>query len=313
MTRKEKRTDGSVPEGMGKWRNSVEKKRGIWHALICVGLLCLIWGGYFVSVRRILELRADDFSWVHQVDCVEIGDAQIRLSGFAFELDKNAKKGEYEIILQDIESEKIYFPRMKYSEREDVNDFFSGKYNYLETGFTATFNSKKLSLQEKNYEVLLHVKGKRSVYKTGTFLAEGKLIYTNPKEFEPLDIEGTELAYILEQGELRQYLPEEGIYIYQYKDELYWFVKNDEELLKNVSRIEYHPTGINDITKKVEQIDLSFSFIRNEVVVNDMTAYKVTKSTLPKEYVVTSIRTGNWDKINGWNWICYIRPKYLLK
>ena len=204
----------------------MEKKRGIWHFVICVGLVCLIWGGYFFikhfGADRILEIEEDDFSWVYQVDHAGIEGKYLVLRGFAFELDKDATEGAFEIVLQDIESEKKYFPTTQYMERTDVNEYFLCEYDYLNTGFEVVVKEKQLDLDERDYEILLRKTGERQTYRTGIFISKGEVMYTNPKTFEPLDVEGTGLEEIIKEGILRVYRPDYGMYVYQYEGELYW-------------------------------------------------------------------------------------------
>ena len=126
--------------------------------VICIGLLCVIWGGYFYfkeyKIERIIEVRDDDFSWVFQVDSATREGGDIVFKGFAFKLNKDSKAGAYEIILEDIDSGKRYFPKMEYSERKEVNDYFLCEYDYGNSGFEARIRARKLHFEEKNYEVL---------------------------------------------------------------------------------------------------------------------------------------------------------------
>ena len=108
-----------------------------------MGLLCLIWGGYFFAVRSIktdkhqqITLCKDNFSRVYQVNSVKMESEGAILHGFAFELDSDAKEGNIEIVLHDIESGENHFSKMEYLVREDVNEFFLCEYECLIYGYT---------------------------------------------------------------------------------------------------------------------------------------------------------------------------------
>lgn len=290
------------------------------RVLLCVGLLLLIWGGYALSRKgldRWIEEYPDDFSWVCQVDEVETDETYLLLRGFAFRLDQNASRGKFQIILKDTMSGKKYFPKMNYTERNDVNSYFSCEYDYLNSGFIAVINMEKLELQTQNYEVLLRVTGKRKAYQTGTFLSGGKLVYADPAEFVPLEVEGTDLQEIVENGILRVYRPDYGMYVYQHEGELYWIAEPDYEFDEDGnSRIQYQvdttqPENLPE-RRRVNQWywdNLNFSFSNKEILDKNTGKYRVSKNTIPIEYSVTKMWTGKYD--NGiWIWQQYFRPWY---
>jgi len=306
--------------------DSVEKvksKRTLIHVMICVGLVCLIWGGYFLikhyGADRILEVEADDFSWVYQVDFVEEENGNFFLRGFAFEVDREATAGAFEIVLQDIESGKRYFPKMKYMERIDVNEYFFCRYDYINSGFEAVIKAKKLDLDEKNYEVLLRRADDRQTYQTGTYISKGKLMYTNPQEYEPLDVEGTDLEKIVEEGILRVYRPDYGMYVYQYEGELYWiagetYMFNDDGDVyvqyqldtTQVSRLPQHR-----LDGQWNWDNIGFMFMENELEEFSTKKYRVAKRGLPTEYSIEKIWTGEHN--GQWIWEQNFRPYYTFQ
>ena len=99
----------------------IEQKK-LYQWLIFLILMSIIWITYYLIKEPFIKVN-DDFSWVCQVDSIEKQEEDIVLSGFAFELGKNAKEKTFEVILCDIETGKAYYPKMKYSLREDVNDY----------------------------------------------------------------------------------------------------------------------------------------------------------------------------------------------
>lgn len=297
----------------------MEKKRTIWHAVICAGLVCLIWGGYFLvkhyGTDRILDVREDDFSWVYQVDSVKAEGKEFVLQGFAFELNRDSEEGTFEIVLRDIESGEKYFPKMEYTERNDVNDYFLCEYDYQNSGFEAIIKESKLDLLEKNYEVLLKVRGVQRAYQTGTYISKGELMYANPLEFEPLDVAGTDLEEIVEQGVLRVYRADCGMYVYQYKGELYWIADSSYEFVDGDTNVQYQldTTQINRLpSNRLENNwkwdNISFEFSKTELLEWNTGKYRVAKERIPTEYSIEKIWTGNYaDK---WIWQHDFRPYY---
>jgi len=303
-----------------------KKKRTIWQTVFCVGMVCLIWGGYFIAKNRIdgikyreITLFEDDFSWVYQVDAMIQEEKKIVLHGFAFELGTDATKDKYEVVLHDIESEENYFMKMEYMNRVDVNNYFSGDNSYLLSGFKASIDSKEIDLEKNNYEILLRVLGEDTAYHTGTYISNGRVDYVNPLEYKPLDVVGTELEEIVENGCIRVYRPDYGMYVYQYEGELYWIALDNYGFVDDDTLVQYlvqgRPNNYKENVFPEESSsnillweDKSFKFSSNEV---NCTKYRVSKSKLPMDFCVIKIGTGNYqDDITGWIWREYFRPRY---
>lgn len=305
----------------------MEKKRYILHTVICVVLLCVIWGGYFLVNHKILidkhqqiTLYNDDFSWVYQVDSVETNGKGIALSGFAFELNKDATQQAFEIVLHDIESGENYFPEMEYMERNDVNKYFECEYDYLCSGFKATIKSKKLDVENNSYEVLLRIAESEKAYQTGTYISKGEVVYVNPLEFEKLDVAGTDLEEVVEEGVLRVYRPDYGMYVYQYEDEFYW-IADDRYSFEDdkTTYVQYH-LWTSQI-EKLPQHRLSnsllwdnrgFDFEKCELVLRTGSHYRVAKSKIPNEYSLIKIQTGYYAG-ETWEWLQIFRPLYAFE
>lgn len=283
--------------------------------LISTCLVILIWGGYFLAVYYVVKVKPDDFSWVYQVDAIDEGEKEVILSGFAFQLNEDSADKRFEIILRDIESGEKYFPKMKYSERKDVNDYFLCEYDYLHSGYQAVFQGKKLDLQNRNYEVLLRVLGEQNAYQTGTYLSKGELMYTNPKEYVPLEVAGTDLEEIVENGVLRVYRPDYGMYVYQYEGELYWIAEPEYGFVEGDTYVQYQLDTTQIARLPQHRLEnqwywdnIGFQFRSNECNALNIGKYRATKKALPKEYSITKIWTGNY--IDGWIWQSDFRPYY---
>ena len=285
----------------------------------------LIWGGYFFATHygtdRILEIIEDDFSWVFQVDSVEVKDGEVvLLSGFAFELDADATEGAFEIILQDIESGKNYFPKMEYVERKDVNEYFGCEYDYFQSGFNATIKVKKVDLENKSYEVLLRMADERTVYQTGTYISNGELMYVNPGRFVALEVAGTDLEKIIRNGVLKVYRPEYGMYVYQYDGMLYWIAEEGYKFEENgLTCMEYQLSTTQPFRLPADRFENGwlwdnrrFYFEKEELKNNMLGEYRVAVTELPREYSITDIQVGYYVNGQGWIWNQKFHPWYVL-
>lgn len=298
------------------------KKKTIIQTIVCVVLVCMIWGGYVCGIKKIEEakyqeivLLEDDFSWVYQVDSVMTEKNKFVLQGFAFKLGMDAESGAFEILLRDIESGEGFIPKMEYVEREDVNDYFLCGFDYKRSGFEATISAKKLNLKEKNYEILLKKGTEKVAFQTGIFISDGKLVYTNPLEYEPLDVMDTELEDIVEDGILRVYRPDCGIYVYQYEGALFWIADSNYEFVEGDTWVEYQLATTQVEKLPAERLEnkwywdnIGFMFTSKEISSLNLGGYRVARCELPIEYSIERIWTGNY--VDKWTWQQSFRPYY---
>ncbi len=298
----------------------MEKKRTIWHFVICVGLVCLIWGGYFFGIKKIRqqidEVRADDFSWVVQVDNVSTEKGKLILKGFAFKTNEEVTEKEYEIVLHNLKNDKFYFPQMEYVNREDVNDYFLCEYDYASSGFVAKFSEKKLKFKENDYEILIRIKDDDKARKIGTFLSQGERIHTDPTNYVPLDVSNEKLSKIINESVLKVYEPKNHIYVYQNKNYLYWITEKEYDFVDGNTWIQCQAqtTQVDKLpseSKGKEISEIGFWYTDYEVLDLQDDSYRVARSTIPTEYSITNLRIGNWNSSDGWIWMTYFRPDFL--
>lgn len=286
--------------------------------IICSVLLVIIWGGYIIVSQRLeheIKYYADDFSWMFQVDSVEESKKELVFNGFAFRLNTDAKEDMYELVLRDIDTDKAFFLKMDYVMREDVNEYFHCQYDYRMSGFVSRIKTKRLDLEKKNYEVLLRVKGEKTAYMTGVYLSKGELLYANPKEYSSLDVVGTDLEKIVEEGVLRVYRPEHKMYVYQYDGDLYWiaeqeysFKDNDTLVQIQMDTTQTEKLPMTRLEKNLLWDDKAFMFTTHELKNINTGKYRVAKMKLPTEYALTRMWTGNYD--GKWIWQSFFRPWY---
>lgn len=303
--------------GIGGFLKDLEESRKKQIVFFSVSMVLVI-GIYLFTMRQLyerFEIIEDDFSWVYQVDSIEEKEGKLQINGWAFALNEDAKKENCEIILYDTETGKGIYPKMTYESREDVNEYFLCEYDYTESGFEANISTKKLQLDNTVYEILLRPKGEREAFATNVYYSDGKVTYVHSDEFVPLEVEGTDLEKVVEQGVLRVYRPDYGMYVYQYEGELYWIAEPDYGFVDGDTHIEYH-MNTTQIEKLSEDrlannwfwISIGFWFRTKELYEWDTGKYRVVKAMLPTEYSITDIWTGNY--IEDWIWISYFRPWY---
>ncbi|MGN0506548.1 MAG: hypothetical protein ACI4FZ_08305 [Lachnospiraceae bacterium] len=290
----------------------------LYQVLIFLILMLVIFSSYFF-IRHQLDKRfnmiKDDFSWVYQVDKIAEEEGKLVLSGWAFQLKRNSTAENCELILYNTETGKAYYPEMNFFAREDVNSYFLCEYDYTDSGFSASISAKKLDLENSVYEILLRPAGERNAYQTGIYYANGKMMFANPKEFVPLETAGTDLERVTEEGVLRVYRPDFGIYVYQYEGELYWIAEETYGFVDGDSYVQFQmdTTQIDKLPEKRLAnnwfwSNIGFYFKSNELIDWDTGNYRVAKCALPTEYSITKIWTGNY--IEDWIWMQYFRPFY---
>lgn len=316
---------GKQEQGMTKVKKKI--KDCLWKKwLVCVGLMILFGGYYYVSLRCITlqknleqdlaHLVKDDFSFVFQVDKVLNEEKEFILDAWAFKLGKEATEGEMEIWLYDLQEEKIVYPKKtQYTKRLDVNKYFLCEYEYTNCGVVASFNKRKLSLSSKDYEVLISDVNNARVYQTGTYICNGELMYCLPEEYIELKVAETYMEEIVNNGILRVYRPDFGLYVYQYDGELYWIAEPDYGFIDEDTYVQFQmdTTQIDKLpadrlANKWYWGNIGFWFKSRELTEKNTGQYRVTKCALPKEYSITKIWTGN--HIDDWIWVQNFRPWY---
>ncbi len=293
----------------------------IYQLITFAFLMAMLVVGYIFmgrQINRMLEVKEQIFSWVYQVDEIKQEDGELVLTGWAFELEKDAVGNNYEIVLRDTETRKLYFSKMIYEGRTDVNEYFQCEYNYTQSGFKVAFSIKKLDLENRIYEVMLRPKEERKAYSTSVYYANNQMMFVNPKEFEKLDVKGTDLEKIVENGFLRAYCAEYQTWVYQYEGELYWIIEGDRNFDAGEWFVQYQLE-----TTQIERLpqhrldagyywsNIGFNFSNREIVEWNTGKYRVAKCVIPKDHSVTKILTANY--IDKWIWRCDFYPRYVFE
>lgn len=281
------------------------------QCVVCVSLLILSVIFYGVVRKQILaqqdlkRMCTDDFSFVFQIDEVREEGKTFILDGWAFKLGADAAEGSMSILLYDIEEEKIVYPKVsEYVEREDVNRYFLCEYDYTDCGMVVSFNSKKLDVAYKDYEILVSDEVNEQVYQTGTYISGGRLVYCSPKGHCDLQIDNMELERVINEGVLRVYEPENGTYVYQYEGKMYWFANNKfffNEYSNTGTILHYYTTQVEklpDARKQYKFDNHDFWYSEEAFEYGD---WNVVIKKIPTDYSISKILTGNYrEGITVW-------------
>lgn len=266
-------------------------------------------------VHRIARIVPDDYSCVFQIDSVQQEKNKFFLEGWVFKLKEDSIKNDFEIILYDYNGNKRYRTEVTDTLRTDVNEYFLCEFDYSNSGFTASIELEKLDLENVNYEVLIQSVGGNEVYKTGIYIHKGEVMYAKPEEYVTLEVEGTDIEAIVNEGILRVYRPDEGVYVYQRDENLYWIF---DEKFKFESSNTYMELQLNTTQpgrlpeyRKVQNLEsdnIRFCIESMKIEAENTGKYVVAVITIPKQYSIEKFWCGKYNK--GWTWIEYFRPWY---
>ena len=307
--------------------NQVKKRKRIvdcfWkQCVVFVALIAMVISGYslvasWIEKQLYLKQMVDnDFSCIFQIDDVMDNGNDVFLKGWAFKLGVDAQRDDLEILLYDIEDKKIVSPMIERIVREDVNQYFLCEYDYSQSGFITTFESKKLDINNKTYQVLISDKDAKKVFKTETYISKGKLMYTNPKEFIPLQVEGTALEQVVTKGALRVYLPDVGMYVYQYEGELYWIANNmykfdgsnHTEMICHIGTTQKQLLPEYRVQYGYDNLDFIFE---EKLVEDNIVGYTFVKMKIPVQYAITKFEIGHYDN-ESYIWQQGFYPLYIF-
>lgn len=265
-------------------------------------------------IHKHCNVVEDDFSCVFQVDSINENDGELLLDGWVFELGKDAREDDFEIVLYDYAKGKKYYPEMKNVLREDVEEYFLCEYDYSASGFCATIKTKKLDLKSTNYEILIQKSDEQEAFRTGIFISKGKLMYIKPEEYVPLAVEGTVLEEVVNNGVLRVYRPDVGLYLYQFEGKLYWIA--DEKFEFEEDDTTYLSYNLRTTQKAKIPEEKAYNDIYCEEgaifeayeIKEDIIGYRFGVRNIPKEYAVSKVSIGYYVK--EWVWRQDFRPWY---
>lgn len=288
--------------------------------IFCIISVTLIVILYFIGMEwigRQYELLKTDFTFICQVDEVAYSAGELELTGFCFKLNEDADKNAFDLILYDLDEKKGHYVDIEKVMREDVNEYFLCEYDYTNSGFRATMKVDLKELAEKKFEVLVRPKESKYAYMTGIYLVDGEISYADPRNYTPLDVEGTDLEQVVEEGILRVYRSDVGMYVYQYNGDLYWIADGKFEFGTDRNTCIQYQLDTTQIDKLPEYRlkngwywdDIGVYFEKEEIKSINTGKYRVAKKSIPSEYSIRRIWTGYYSS-EGWSWLQEFLPYY---
>lgn len=159
---------------------------------------------------------------------------------------------------------------------------------------------------ESDYEVFVKFTGYEAL-STKVYIDNGRIKYVN-RSVKP-DVEGTDLETIVDRGTLKVYEPQFEVFVYQYKDRLYWIIGTDYD-----ASIIYHlhtsePSKLPETRVKYGFDNKDFRKGGPQEIAETIKCgrYKVYSDTISKEYYVSAIMVGMSSE-DGLLWSQYFRP-----
>jgi len=261
---------------------------------------------------------------VFQIEQAEYEGSSVTISGWFFRQNADtadasslpkmrlilAKQGESE--------EKLRYLKADYGQpRPEVNDYFTNGYDYTNCGFTCRIPADRIS-PEECYEIVIQPDQNRAeAYRSGISLYQSELYHMDPDVYQLLDVAGTDLEQIVNQGILHVCRPDIGIYVYQYEHKLYWIAEDFYKINEGWDYTQYQlgttrPEKLpgDKYAQGYTYDNQGWSFTTTEITSQiDCGKYRVSVRDIPESYPVTFIETGYYQ--NGlWIWYNKFFPDY---
>ena len=306
--------------------------------LILVVVFFLINEGINSSRKESFKMYPDGNGYVYQVEDINIVGDELVIKGWFFELKNSRNKDrtvtanpKLGVLLFDLNSKaeydmdgdlKLYKginTEVTTKDREDINEYFKCEYNYSHCGFEAKTKLSEVDLENNDYQIVFKLNGETKIgVMSDAYIHKGELIYVSPADLFELNIQGTDLEKIVNDGVCLASSKESNVCIYQYNRKIYWITTKDSFLEDDgstfiqyqIDTTQYDRLPQNRIEEGSYWDNIGGAFekyeITNEINCGD---YRVSVRDIPKEYAIVRILTGYY--VNGvWIWEKNIRPLY---
>lgn len=319
------------------------KKKSLIITISAVALVCIAALSLLITMivrdgkKKVFEPIGDSMYYAYQVESASLDGEYVVIKGWFFELKKirnivhnvdTAKKPG--VVVYDMSNETESYndgsgiertglaADVKLTDRTDINSYFKCEYDYSHCGFEAKIKKSEMDFENGNYQVLIKPDETDPRAVQGAFLVKGRLKYTNPLDDMALNVSGTDLERIVNEGTCVVSYPAVHICVYQYEWKLYWIADKDYAFEQDGStRLEYSSETtrfdrlpINRINDSKYFDDMGDFFELYEVTDSmNCGEYRVAVRDLPSEYATTQLVTGYQSKGN-WIWRRFFRPDY---
>lgn len=298
----------------------------VYQLVLCI-ILCLFVIVGFLIINNLIDKRkfkeykiVKDINLINSIENIIVDNKNVILNGYAFMLNSDTSDNIISLFIRSMDTEKEIWFDTEQVNRPDVKEYFGGENNYYSSGFIASQDLKSLN-QDEIYEIIINLdciesnnkhgsKKTRKTVSTNRYLLNNELYDYNPEEFNmpDIDIESELLREVFSNGHLCFYNKEEGIYMYQYNNKLYYITMDNFKYNDGKTLIPYHlyTTNISKLPKERIQHKFNnpdFIFEQNEFKDEITAPYRVVIRNIPQEYPVAYITTGVYDEENNqWIW-----------
>lgn len=296
------------------------EKNKVWQLVVFFVLEAMVLGCYFIAGKwadeegrkEVIRKQGISSSYrlLREIEDVEIKDDMIKFSGWAFYPD--AKNKEVALVLRDAEGkEEEHVVLCDLYDRDEIENYYFGETKTRNIGFLANIKEKELD-KNKCYEMLIGLiyqtkndqKGLETAIKvtTNRFFYKGEIFDYNPKDFVQPEIQDEELRSVIEKGKVRAYDKEEGLWIYQYNQKLFYVIDSRINHVCEENNLSIPVMASTSRTKLLPgerqqygSDHLGAYYASDLYEREDVIPYQVVEVQLPLEYPLTYIKTGLYN------------------
>ncbi len=311
------------------FRNLSEKRS--YQIVFFVVSMCVIFGIYFGIRTRMFLIQEHEYTVIDDVKlakCVEdvsIEKGRIKVTGWCFYKDIDSNKNKVQVFLRNVEDKTdIVWLDVKEMVRDDINAYFDGEVDYSQCGFEASTRTNKLDIGKKTYEIFIKltytidfvqqnnwIENREYIQTVSTkqYLRQGELTALSEENNIAVISASEELNEVINNGLLLVFREDVGMYVYQYKNKLYW-VANEAFYFTENGRtyIQYHlyTNRADKLPKARLEAGYSFDnrgfyFEEHELIQEENNPYRVAVYDIPQEYPITYFSTGYYED-SEWIW-----------
>lgn len=307
-------------------------------AILCIFIIGNVLIKKTVSQKYTLE---EDNNFIEHIEKCEIKEDKIWVYGWCFYKNVDSINQEIQVFLKNIEdSEDVVWLDVTRIDREDIDTYYDCEFDYSKTGFEASAKLSKDYFDKAEYEIIIKLsyteifvqdigtsetvvrRDNVKTVSTQQYISKGELTtFKNKTESEPLRTESTELNEVFDKGICLLYREEADLYVYQYREKLYW-IAGDHFFFEedNSTLIQYQLDTTRTECLPAERIsngwlwdNLDFVFEENEIVTDETCPYRVAVKNIPSEYPVLRFWTGYYHSGQPWTEYVNIDVNELVK
>jgi|GEM_PF-1009538 len=307
------------------------KENFLFQIIVCIALssfviICFSILNKYIDKKNFRKYAiSENINLINAIEEANFENNRFSISGYAFILEKDSNYNSISLFLRSLDTNKeIWLDTYQYK-RNDVNSYYECEYDYNNSGFIATTNLSKIK-RDEIYEIVINIdyiekfnnEKNRITVSTQSYILNNEIYDYNPNDFK-INIDNVKSQLIKEvflKGKLCFSNNDEGLYVYLYEGKLYWIATKDFKFNNNgMTYIIYHLhtsqiDRLPDYSKQNRYDNLDFAFEQYEIKDQITEPYRIAVRDLPKEYAVTYMATGVFDRSNNkTNWIKYFQLK----